>query len=574
MKRPNARVSALCVGLGAFGVTNTLVTSLVSLALQGQGVVAPADLFLDLHLTTIAALCLHGLMAFRRLRPLVHMPLGAAPRRVAAHDYPLHNAGALIALSVLLSGVAFVSTREHGVGETDALVIAMMTCLASIIGVLPTHLVLRALLPAEAAGVADHGPVEGRRQPIRIRLALATTLPLAVCTAALFVVEQSNARAYARDVAALYETQREGVRERLSRLVGPASTTDATSPLRATPQPAPSVLAQTLPPLALLMVLTALAVALGLWLSRELAMELGAVRDALARVRSSPSPEFEAPRVHTAFRETHALLRAYTLALQSFVERRDALDAAAAARRRADLAKARFLAHLSHELKSPLDTILGFSEVLLAGLDGPLSARQRAHLGLMWRAGDSLLRFIQALLEAARVEERPEASQTAHGAAPAPVVLRELELAWRRDPLGAVTLTVEATPATLEARVVADPTRAARGIALAAGLLADTIDAGWVRVRFDHVDGALTATVTLEPLSTSDPDATDNERVKLRAQLARGATLPPDSAAGTTVMVLGALVAQDRGRLRRLDAPDAHDAWPAFELAWPAPAQV
>jgi hypothetical protein len=322
------------------------------------------------------------------------------------------------------------------------------------------------------------------------------------------------------------------------------------------------------------MILTALAVALGLWLSRELAMELGAVRDALARVRSSPSPEFEAPRVHTAFRETHALLRAYTLALQSFVERRDALDAAAAARRRADLAKARFLAHLSHELKSPLNTILGFSEVLLAGLDGPLSARQRAHLGLMWRAGDSLLRFIQALLEAARVEERPEASQTAHGAAPTPVVLRELELAWRRDPLGAVTLRVETTPATLEARVLADPTRAARGIALAAGLLADTIDAGWVRVRFDHVDGALTATVTLEPLSTSDPDAMDTERVKLRAQLARGATLPPDSAAGTTVMVLGALVAQDRGRLRRLDAPDAHDAWPAFELAWPAPAQV
>ena len=153
MKRPNARVSALCVGLGAFVVTNTLVTSLVSLALQGQGVVAPADLFLDLHLTTIAALCLHGLMAFRRLRPLVHMPLGAAPRRVAAHDYPLHNAGALIALSVCLSGVAFVSTREHGVGETDALVIAMMTCLASIVGVLPTHLVLRALLQAEAAGV-------------------------------------------------------------------------------------------------------------------------------------------------------------------------------------------------------------------------------------------------------------------------------------------------------------------------------------------------------------------------------------------------------------------------------------
>ena len=28
-------------------------------------------------------------------------PLGAAPRRVAAHDYPLHNAGALIALPAI-----------------------------------------------------------------------------------------------------------------------------------------------------------------------------------------------------------------------------------------------------------------------------------------------------------------------------------------------------------------------------------------------------------------------------------------------------------------------------------------
>lgn len=572
MKRPSARAAALSVGLGAFVVTDTLVASLVALALQGQGVVAPVALFTHLHLATAVALLAHGLMAFLRLRPLVRAPLGAAPRRVAAHDYPLHNAGALLALGALLSSVAFVSMREHGVSETDALVIAVMTCLGAIVAVLPTHLALRRILQVEAAGVSGQSAIDGRRQPVRIRLALATTLPLTVCTAALFVVEQSNARAYARDVTALYETQRADVRDRLARIVAPHSTSDAASQLRATVAPGPSNIAQTLPPLTLLACLVGLAVALGFWLSRELAMELGAVRDALVRVRSSAAPEWEAPRVQMAFRETHALLRTYALALQSFLKRRDALDAAASARRRADVAKARFLAHLSHELKSPLNTILGFSEVLLAGLDGPLTPRQRAHLGLMWRAGDSLLRFIQALLDAARVEERPDAPPTASSSAvPASLVLRELELAWRRDPLGAVTLVVDATPAALSGEVNADPTRTARGVALTAGLLADSVDAGVVRVRFDHVEATLTATIALEPQSGDDAAAHHTDRLKLRAQLAQAATHAPDSAAGTTLMVLGALVAQDCGRLRRLDALDAEDVWPCFELTWPAP---
>ncbi|QNN53528.1 ATP-binding response regulator [Nocardioides mesophilus] len=71
---------------------------------------------------------------------------------------------------------------------------------------------------------------------------------------------------------------------------------------------------------------------------------------------------------------------------------------------RASEAKSRFLASVSHELRTPMNAILGFTEALLAGLDGPLNADQRTSLEWVQRGGRDLLALINELLDLAKVE--------------------------------------------------------------------------------------------------------------------------------------------------------------------------
>jgi signal transduction histidine kinase len=61
---------------------------------------------------------------------------------------------------------------------------------------------------------------------------------------------------------------------------------------------------------------------------------------------------------------------------------------------RASEAKSRFLANVSHELRTPMNAILGFTDALLAGVDGPLNEDQRASLAWVQRGGRDLLGLI------------------------------------------------------------------------------------------------------------------------------------------------------------------------------------
>ncbi len=63
------------------------------------------------------------------------------------------------------------------------------------------------------------------------------------------------------------------------------------------------------------------------------------------------------------------------------------------------LERAQFLAALSHELRTPLNSILGFTQVLLSGLDGPLNAGQREDLEAIASAGEYLSALVRELLD-------------------------------------------------------------------------------------------------------------------------------------------------------------------------------
>jgi len=63
-----------------------------------------------------------------------------------------------------------------------------------------------------------------------------------------------------------------------------------------------------------------------------------------------------------------------------------------------------FLASLSHELRSPLNVILGFSDALMAGLHGSLTQGQRGYLVDIHRSGGLLLDLVNDLLDSAAIE--------------------------------------------------------------------------------------------------------------------------------------------------------------------------
>jgi len=71
---------------------------------------------------------------------------------------------------------------------------------------------------------------------------------------------------------------------------------------------------------------------------------------------------------------------------------------------RASEAKSRFLASVSHELRTPMNAILGFTDALLAGVDGPLNQDQTESLGWVQRGGRDLLGLINEILDLSKIE--------------------------------------------------------------------------------------------------------------------------------------------------------------------------
>jgi signal transduction histidine kinase len=66
--------------------------------------------------------------------------------------------------------------------------------------------------------------------------------------------------------------------------------------------------------------------------------------------------------------------------------------------------KSEFLANMSHELRTPLNAIIGFSEVLLKRMFGPLNEKQEDYLQDVLSSGRHLLSLINDILDLSKVE--------------------------------------------------------------------------------------------------------------------------------------------------------------------------
>lgn len=72
--------------------------------------------------------------------------------------------------------------------------------------------------------------------------------------------------------------------------------------------------------------------------------------------------------------------------------------------REIDRLKSQFLANMSHELRTPLNSIIGFSRVMLKGMDGPLTEMQEQDLNTIYNSGTHLLNLINDILDQAKIE--------------------------------------------------------------------------------------------------------------------------------------------------------------------------
>lgn len=69
-----------------------------------------------------------------------------------------------------------------------------------------------------------------------------------------------------------------------------------------------------------------------------------------------------------------------------------------------DRVKSQFLANMSHELRTPLNSIIGFSRVILKGIDGPINDVQNQDLSAIYNSGQHLLSLINDILDLSKID--------------------------------------------------------------------------------------------------------------------------------------------------------------------------
>jgi signal transduction histidine kinase len=101
-----------------------------------------------------------------------------------------------------------------------------------------------------------------------------------------------------------------------------------------------------------------------------------------------------------------AIMRAHLRAAERTA--REEAEAARGLAEEANKSKARLVATISHELRTPMNAILGYTTLLGDEIDGPVNDTQKEHIGRVQETGKQLLGLVDDLLGLARVEAAEE----------------------------------------------------------------------------------------------------------------------------------------------------------------------
>ncbi len=169
-----------------------------------------------------------------------------------------------------------------------------------------------------------------------------------------------------------------------------------------------------------------------------------------------------------------------------------------------DRERSAFLAALSHELRTPLNAILGFADVLLAEVDGPLTPDARENLAVIRGSGEHLRALIDDILDLSALEsgELRLSSRPVDVLPIAQEVVREAGITAASKGL---SLELLGKPAT----AYADPRRVRQIIGNLVGNAVKFTSRGGVTVRVEPRDGGVSITIadTGPGIAPKDHDA-------------------------------------------------------------------
>ena len=219
---------------------------------------------------------------------------------------------------------------------------------------------------AEAPGTQQ---VTGIRQTIGMRLLFAIQTPVVASAFGIVLVEYSSRVDAQSQLSRMQQYKR-------SQLIDILVSTDEAPPSRIWTDLAAQIAQDAAEvdqiywlPIVSLGLLVWLAGVFGRWISRDITADLTAIGSGIRHLTMTGDGQARLGSV--GFRETSRIVAAFEDAVHNFDDQHVRMTQAAKKRRIAEQQKSTFLTHISHELKSPLNSILGFSELMLAGIDDP-----------------------------------------------------------------------------------------------------------------------------------------------------------------------------------------------------------
>ena len=411
----------------------------------------------------------------------------AAERRCAAHNYPFVVMRACFLYGVLAGTCVCASQLIRSVELGVAITTGVLTYLITLQLNLVLYLYLRRLLKPDVA-TAQQSVTDGARQSIRMRMLIMMQVPVVLCGIGIVLVQQLSDNQRIEALEAIQLELNNATARRASMVLPP----QARVQISAQALPSAGLSIAPVEPTSALLVLMVLLFSYRTCraIADDVTEDLRAVASALESIEQHTVNHSIDTTV--GLRESAKIWSRFEQASRTFSQQGIQIQRVAEQRRDAEVHKARFLAHVSHELKSPLNSILGFSELLVSGVEGPLTDEQRNHVGRIWHSGDTLLRSILALLDISKFDDklaRPDMRshedwQLKRQGTTLAAFAKEVRHQYREDPTGDIGLTIEMHADAESIGIDIDPQLTARALVLTIGTLADCLQTGSLKLEF------------------------------------------------------------------------------------------